>query len=191
MLTLVLLFGIGTEAWLLYTSPEDTPPQRQIISIAVDARKEWQDTSIAVQSGDQIVIQVIGGAWTNWRDRLPDASWEQIPASIKQEQIEEIWFYRSKETDGNGYTPLCKELHTPADVCPIQNYNIGALIAQIDTTTYGIGQGCSFTATDTGMLRLRMNDSIHSDNGGMLAVVVTIGQSVPNLNSQPCGEPVT
>jgi hypothetical protein len=142
-------------------------------SIAVDAAKDnWQPTGIMVERGDLVVIRVTGGLWTPYNDpNEPNKNWE--------------W------SDGRGYAGPCSTYVDPDSLCPVSNYTMGALVARIGNTKYGIGPSCIFKATDMGILHMRMNDNNSDNNVGVLAVTVTIEQNVSDIPSDTCGKPLT
>jgi hypothetical protein len=173
---------------LLYFLPQQTVVAERV-PLAIDARKDWQTTGISIEKGDIVTIQVTGGTWTSWRYALDKKYWSTLP----QEEIEwisEIWVYRGPENQGNGVNLNCADVVTDDSLCPAAHYNESSLIARIESTIYGIGDSCSFVSEGTGELQLMMNDTALEDNAGVLAVQVTVGPRIANINSQPCGFPV-
>ncbi|MBK9940634.1 MAG: hypothetical protein IPP13_03310 [Kouleothrix sp.] len=157
------------------------------LPIAVDSTKEWQSTGLFVKKGENVVIRVVGGKWTSWRQQLPVELRASFPKDMDNT---EIWINRARENDGSGGDLLCEQVTGAPEKCPISKYKESALVARIGDAKYGVGASCAFLSASDGVLQLRINDLLVGDNFGNLSVEVSIDPSVTNINSQHCGEPV-
>ncbi|MEO8084373.1 MAG: hypothetical protein ABI780_11165 [Ardenticatenales bacterium] len=134
--------------------------------LAVRAVVGWQDAAVDVAVGDAIAVRYISGTWTI--------------------NVAGHWF----DADGYpGYYPhdtqgACAQADLPDE----QN---GALIGRIgDGPPFLIGSLRSLTADRAGTLQMRMNDAdaCLSDNGGSVAVVITLDSSATASPPAPATE---
>lgn len=120
----------------------------------IDARDGWQDTGVRVKPGTKIDITVIEGKWTHWSGTQP------LNPGV-----------------GGGY--ICGKAMKPEDcVEPLPEYSAGGLIGKIGNHVFPVGMGISQVTTDSGTLKLRINDADVGlyDNDGELQVEIEIGK---------------
>ncbi len=114
--------------------------------VAVDAQVEWYDTGLAVLPGDQIQISYVSGTWSIWQGVDP-------------------------ATDGNGQAGRL-------EVCAlVPSANISSLVGRVGNgTPRFVGNSATFSATNSGILQLSINDcnGQFDNNGGSLTVHVTV-----------------
>jgi serine/threonine protein kinase len=113
-----------------------------ISTVNVDSKSGWQDSGIAVNTGDTINLQVLEGKWTS-----------DIKSGI----------YNS----GEGGSIFCNTC-----LIPLQGFHSSSLIGEIGPWVFEIGNGITIVAKQSGELLLRMNesDSMLSNNFGVLKV---------------------
>ncbi len=108
--------------------------------------KSWYSTGIYIQSGDKVSIQYLSGQW--WIGKAGDGEWvEQDP------------------TDANGYTGrdsdrvIAQMAADNPDICQeLSSAPIGSLIGRIEKNgAFYVGNDLEFTASETGILFLRIN----------------------------------
>ena len=131
-------------------------PLLQGIALAVDSQQGWQSAGLVVHANDIVSVEVVGGAWTGWRDN---------------DSKEFVW----TENSGYGFSSyiLCGQGSNYVSDCPMENANVTALVAKIGTSRYEIGIGCTFRSLENGVLEFTINDDGHFDNFGVLAVKVS------------------
>lgn len=136
----------------------------------VKAEQDWQTTGFSVSRGEKILIKVVSGQWNAADGFLLD-------------------------NDGRGYGYSCAQSAVAnkddETRCPLRNYSLGALIASIGKTKYGIGKGCTFVATDNGDVFLRMNDNNSMSNSGELTVELSRTPTATISDQKVCGQPST
>ena len=120
--------------------------------VRVDAHEAWQNTNIFVEKGSTVQIKVLDGKWTEWKGMR-------------------------EYNRGAGSNYICA-VTMKAETCvePVPDFPSGALIGRIDRQILKIGSSGKFTAAQSGVLQLRMNDGdagIH-DNDGLLTVEVVL-----------------
>ena len=107
----------------------------------------WQDTGVQVQTGDQVTIIQVGGAWTCWG---PD----------------EVSF----DANGDANMDLNENAMLPSAF-------IGALIGRIgeeDGHVFSVGRWGMITSPSEGTLFLAMNDGYYEDNAGLITVQIMV-----------------
>lgn len=182
----IITFGIGAEA---QRQSNDTVVAASASGtsapIAIDATQaKWQSTGVRVTAGQLVTIHVIGGHWTVSRSLVDDTIHKQLAEPLNKG--DQLWQYSWRENNGIGSSSNpCLN-----GSCPLPNIPTGALVAKIGNTRYAIYNQCTFSATDTGEILLRMNDTDVSDNGGILAVEVNIERDSTSNISTNCGVPV-
>ena len=119
--------------------------------VLVDAREAWQTTNLFVEKGVIVHIKVLDGEWTEWK-------------GVREDNL----------GDGSGY--ICAQtMKVENCVEPVPDFSSGALIGRIDRQILKIGAEGIFTAAQSGVLQLRMNDAdigLHDNNGALTAEVV-------------------
>jgi hypothetical protein len=120
--------------------------------VLVDAREAWQTTNLFVEKGVTVRIKVLDGEWTEWK-------------GVREYNL------------GDGSSYICAQT-MKAENCvePVPDFPSGALIGRIDRQILKIGADGRFTAAQSGILQLRMNDGDNGlyDNNGVLTVEVVI-----------------
>jgi len=110
----------------------------------VFANQGWQDSTLALQAGQQFRIDYVSGKWTYWNDGIAPF-------------------------DANGDSYICS-----AESCcePLPSARKGGLLGKVGDAVFFIGNGGTFTAPGSGTLLLRMNDCDDSfaDNSGSVIV---------------------
>lgn len=130
-------------------TPTPTPvPGDEPLSVAVDARKTWQTTSVGFEPDAEMLFEVVRGRWTHWIGSVP-------------------------YNPGVGGDYTCG-LALPPEQCaePVPEVASGALIGRVGAWAFGIGQGRGLRSTAGGALTLRINDAENGlgDNDGILSV---------------------
>lgn len=145
------------------TEPENEPATRVIVK----ADQDWQSTGFHVLRGEKILLEVVEGFWNAADGFLLD-------------------------NNGRGYGYSCAQsaIANKDDTtrCVLGEYTLGALIASIGRTRYGIGNKCTFTATDSGEVYLRMNDNNSTGNSGKLVIEISRLHTTSALDNI-CGQP--
>lgn len=123
-------------------------PSPSAITVAVDAHEEWQDTSVNLSTGNDVVIEYVDGEWTNWLGEIP--------------------FFGP--TGGPSF--ICG---WEACVEPLIGYPQGGLIGRVGFgEPFAVGDYVAFTAETDGMLQLRMYDAGTYDNKGSVLMRVSL-----------------
>ena len=123
---------------------------------SVDAHREWQDIAIPLLAGDEIQITYLSGTWSIWPGVDPYTDAEGQP----------------------GRRDSCTLLPSA---------NTGGLIARSNGgPPHFIGNAGRFVAATSGNLELSMNDCLGHfyDNGGQIAVWITVKQAVERPRTQ-------
>jgi hypothetical protein len=176
----VLLTGLGVGYWNVIAVSASkggaTAASTTTVPIAVDSTKNWQSSGISVSKGDTIHVQVVGGNWTTARYTLPDTTKQKLSDDIKNLQM---WINYVPEQDGKGSSRSCAEVNLTN--CPVPTSNVGTLIGRIGVSeAFSIGEANTITASESGILYLRINDGQREgtagleDNAGILAVEVIV-----------------
>jgi hypothetical protein len=132
--------------------PDNSEPSEY--QYQVYANQGWQDTGIRIEKGNEITMAVLSGRWTQEKGRAPFNSGE-----------------------GGGY--ICANAISYSEcVEPMPDIPQGALIGKVGNQEFGIGNGNSVTALQTGVLQLRINDGDEGlyDNDGALLLQVIVKQ---------------
>jgi len=141
--------SINSESEMPLVSAELTELRAKV---RVDAREAWQNTNLFVEKGSIVQLKVVGGKWTEWK-------------GMRGYNL------------GAGSDYICaKTMKAESCVEPVPDFPSGALIGRIDRQILKIGSSGKFTAAQSGVLQLRMNDGdtgIH-DNDGLLTVEVVL-----------------
>jgi hypothetical protein len=153
LVLLALVVGASSLTWLLHWQqslpPGTTPSPAQPSTsptLDVQAASDWQDSGVFVSQGRPVTITYVSGYWRSW----PGADW-----------------------DGRGCTQGCD----PVTANLIVGCDHGGLIGRIGSSQMiCILNGTTVTATESGELYLRSNDSnTLYDNSGAITVRVTLG----------------
>jgi len=141
--------SINSESEMPLVSAELTELRAKV---RVDAHEAWQNTNIFVEKGSTVQIKVLDGKWTEWKGMR-------------------------EYNRGAGSNYICA-VTMKAETCveSVPDFPSGALIGRIDRQILKIGSSGKFTAAQSGVLQLRMNDGdtgIH-DNDGLLTVEVVL-----------------
>lgn len=177
----IFAFGIGAE--IQRRSSDSTSANAPI---AIDgSQAKWQTTGVNVDAGKIVTIHVVAGQWTVSRQLVDDTVRKQLAAPLNGG--DQLWQYYWQENNGSGSraNPCVN-----AD-CPLYNIPTGSLVAKIGDTRYAVYDQCTFYATDSGEILLRMNDTNVKDNSGVLAVEITLGRDNPSNISTSCGAPIS
>lgn len=112
----------------------------------VHAEKQWQNTGVRVETGDQITIVQVGGSWSN---------------SPKVALF-----------DANGEPNVSLEGNMP--LASVVSGTLIGKIGEDDSHMLPIGRWRVLTAPVDGVLYLSMNSSSYEDNSGFITVQITI-----------------
>jgi len=133
-------------------------------TVQVRADLGWQETSVYVAEGDDVVIKYVSGQWTNWKGTVP-------------------------MSDASGrYGYVCASaIAASSCVEPMPDFPTGALIGRVGKQLLKVGNYLRFTTTGAGYLFLRINDANSGlgDNAGSITVVITIRRSASKLVAAP------
>ncbi len=159
LVLLALVVGASIFTWLLRSQQSpiqsniNTPTSRTTPSPAqsstsktldVQANSDWQNSGVSVSKGTVVKIEYVSGYWRPW----PGANF-----------------------DGSGCLS-CDPQSDPNNIYVPCHH--GSLIGRIGTQVFCIGNGATITATDTGMLDLRINDKVTYDDSGAITVRITL-----------------
>ncbi len=119
-------------------------------NVEIYANKGWQSTGVVIDNGAELTIEVTGGKWTNCKGCSPYNSGEG-----------------SEYICGN-FTDTCVE--------PLPKFPSDGLIGRIGDFVFGIGQGVTIIAPQSGELELRINDGDDGllDNDGSLMIRILL-----------------
>jgi len=160
-----ILSGILSGSRVIPTLSESTPtvevlptetsvllPTATAIEVEIQSTQGWQSTGIYVERGTRLVLDVVGGEWTNWKGHTP-----------------------YNEGKGTGY--VCAD-YIAVDKCaePLPNFPSDGLIGQIDGIKFSVGKETTIVAEQSGELYLRINDGDDglSDNDGKLKIRISV-----------------
>ena len=122
----------------------------------VFAEKEWQDTGIKLEVGDEVEITASGDIQYTPRQSAP-----------------------GKGRSGPEGVPVKSEGNNFSSSCINPEWNHAALIAKIGIQMELIGESAAFKANEAGMLELRINDSDVDNNKGAHDVSISLYQTSP------------
>jgi len=126
--------------------PSITPPPPSSTEITVSATQGWQDSQVYVQESTELMIEVVAGQWTHWKDH-----WS---------------YYQGEGNPGDICSSACS--------IPIPDVPKGSLIGRVGNQIFGIGNKSVVMVQESGTLYLRMNDDVLDDNDGALTVSVLV-----------------
>ncbi len=122
-----------------------TPTQIPATQVAVQADSDWQSSGVFVSQGTVVKIEYVSGYWRPW----PGVNF-----------------------DGTGCTQGC----SLSNDLILVGCNHGGLIGRIGSThMICVLDGTTVTAPESGMLYLRINDPVISDDSGAINVQITLG----------------
>ena len=127
-------------------SPPTSTPVTKTFTIIIPANELWFNTGVEIIKGQDVAIRATGIVNT----------WDGKDIS---------------NSDANGQTTaICDNTG-----CPMPGAYYGELIGKLDgETPFRVGSSLDFTAPESGVLFLIINDWIFDDNSGEFSVVVTI-----------------
>jgi hypothetical protein len=120
-------------------------PTVEVLAVEIFADQDWQSTGIRVNAGDLLVITQVGGTWSE----CPDYG---CPFRDGNGNL---------ESDPYGGNNILSDCYHAALIGRLSEYNL-----------FCIGTAYSGTASETGILELRINDNVIEDNAGALSVRV-------------------
>jgi serine/threonine protein kinase len=135
----------------LTSTPLSIPSQP--MQTTVSSTTGWQSTDVFIAKGTRINIEVVSGQWTQTKGKVP-------------------------YNPGLGNQNYSCANYMPANQCvePLPDAPQGALIGKIGNFIFEIDDGVIITASESGILFLRINDGDVGlyDNDGTLVVRVTL-----------------
>ena len=127
-----------------------TPPTATVTfkKFIVKADDGWQDTGIVTSVEGKLTITYLSGTWSN------------CPA------------FGCPYVDASGVRDKEGCINCPDNV--LLNCSHAALIAMVNDIVYCVGNNLSVVITQSGSLRLRINDKVLNDNRGSITVSITV-----------------
>ncbi len=127
-------------------SPQATP-QVLMREVTISAQAAWQSTDIDLLPGDRVEILYITGEWIATPGNAPSG-----PEAVG---------YACDQAD-------CVE--------PLRGFSQTGMIGRLDADgeIFPVGGQASFTAETAGVLQMRINDAVTSDNSGNVTMRVTV-----------------
>lgn len=144
--------------------PVSLLPERIGIPVLVRSNNTWRDTGIAVEAGDTFIIRA-GGIINFWdfcetqkvANGQPDIDCDSLilgPAG------------------GDPVTLTGEVLGSDMSLFPVSTAPPHSLVARIGSSTFFVGEGGEFTATESGTLEFRPNDIDFNNIGAFFVSVI-------------------
>lgn len=148
-LVLLALIAVAVLGGLALRAKLTPLSQEELSRPRIYAYRDWQSVGVQVNPGDVIYIEAAGR-----------------------------WLY-SPEAGYHG--PEGHPRFGSPAFYPLPGVRGGALIGRLgeDGTPFYVGRGIGFPARDAGLLYLRIDDDILSDNDGYVTVEVQVTSSIP------------